>query len=242
MSPEQVEGRVADADAATDQFALAVVTYEMLTGRNPFQSDTVADIFSRVSQADPAAMGVGRDVELVVRRGLAKSNRQRFVCVTDFSAALRAAATGRVREGQRSATIAYAAGEIANFDNKGRSRRRKWGLALAAGAVVSLMISFTVGRAANDGPSRVRALFADPVAKEIPRRGESRGEETAASHETAPPVIVPLPAPEAIRPSPVALDTLPSQPRRKFSPAPSRRRVAAPFSVDEDATMPASDP
>ena len=242
MAPEQVEGRVADADAATDQFALAVITYEMLTGRNPFQSATVADVFSRVSQADPAAMGVGRDVELVVRRGLAKSNRQRFACVTDFSAALRAAATGRVREGQRSATIAYAAGEIANFDNKGRSRRRKWGLALAAAAVVSLTISFTAGRAANNGPSRVRALFSAPVAKELPRRGESRGEETAASHETARPVIVPLAAPEAIRPSPVALDTRPSQPRRKISSAPSRRPVAARFSVDEDATMPPSNP
>ena len=200
------------------------------------------NIFSRVSLSDPAAMGVGRDVELVVRRGLAKSNRKRFACVTDFSAALRAAATGRVREGQRSATIAYAAGEIASFDNRGRSRRRKWGLALAAGTVVSLMVSFTAGRAANDGPSRVRALFAALVTKEIPPRGESRGEETAASQETARPVIVPLPAPEAIRPSPVALDTPPSQPRRKISSAPSRRPVVAPFSVDEDATMPPSNP
>ena len=45
MSPEQVEGRVADSDAATDQFALAVITYEMLTGRNPFGGDTAGAIF-----------------------------------------------------------------------------------------------------------------------------------------------------------------------------------------------------
>ena len=28
MAPEQIEGRVGDADAATDQFALAVIAYD----------------------------------------------------------------------------------------------------------------------------------------------------------------------------------------------------------------------
>ena len=68
MSPEQVEGRVADVDDATDQFALAVIAYEMLTGRNPFQADSISDVFSMVLHSDPAPMEVGRDVELVVRR------------------------------------------------------------------------------------------------------------------------------------------------------------------------------
>ena len=63
MSPEQVEGRVGDTDAATDQFALAVIAYQMLTGRNPFQGDTIAAIFSRVaprrSRADGGRSGRG---------------------------------------------------------------------------------------------------------------------------------------------------------------------------------------
>src|SRR6185369_13761056 len=85
MAPEQIEGRVADADGATDQFALAVIAYEMLTGRNPFRADTAGEVFALVLHTDPPPMGVGRDVELVVRRGLAKSNRQRFATITDFS-------------------------------------------------------------------------------------------------------------------------------------------------------------
>src|SRR5688572_434329 len=32
MAPEQIEGRTADVDSASDQFALAVIAYEMLTG------------------------------------------------------------------------------------------------------------------------------------------------------------------------------------------------------------------
>ena len=124
MAPEQIEGRVADADAATDQFALAVIAYEMLTGRNPFRADTAGEVFALVLHRDPAPMGVGPDVELVVRRGLAKSNRQRFPAITDFSDALRAAAAGRLRETQWAATLAYAAGEVASHDSKGRSGRR----------------------------------------------------------------------------------------------------------------------
>ena len=123
MAPEQIEGRVADADDATDQFALAVIAYEMLTGRNPFQAETAGEVFALVLHTEPPPMGVGRDVELVVRRGLAKSNRQRFPTITDFSDALRAAAAGRSRETQWAATVADAAGEVASHDSKGRVGR-----------------------------------------------------------------------------------------------------------------------
>ena len=118
---------------ATDQFALAVITYEMLTGRNPFSGETASAIFGLVLHSDPAPMELGRDVEVVVRRGLSKSNRQRFPSITDFSGALQAAAAGRLRETQWAATLAYAAGEVASHDSKGRSGRRVRGLALIGG-------------------------------------------------------------------------------------------------------------
>jgi hypothetical protein len=51
---------VGDADAATDQFALAVIAYEMLTGRNPFQADTSGEVFALVLHTDPPPMGLGR--------------------------------------------------------------------------------------------------------------------------------------------------------------------------------------
>ena len=182
MAPEQIEGRVTDSDGATDQFALAVMVYEMLTGRNPFQGETARDVFSLVLNSDPPPMGVGRDVELVVRRGLSKSNRQRFPTITDFSGALSAAAAGRLRETQWAATLAYAAGEVASHDSKGRSGRRVWGLALAVAAVACVSLAFVVGGEVNRrsslirGPSPTKPAVVIGAAKEppAPRQAEPR--------------------------------------------------------------------
>src|SRR5436190_6086682 len=92
MAPEQVEGRVLDIDASTDQFALAVIAHEMLTGRNPFDGESVAAIFARVSSEVPPSVGLGDAVDAVLGRALAKSGAQRFASVTEFSEAFREAA------------------------------------------------------------------------------------------------------------------------------------------------------
>ena len=200
-------------------------------------------------------MEVGRDLDLVVRRGLAKSNRQRFPSVTDFSDALRAAATGRARASQRSALVAYAAGEVANSESKGRSQRRSWVLALGAAVVVSISTSFVLGKTANRRWSPAVALAAALTPKVSPRRAEppapkSAGlpviEEIAATQETAEPATVPALPPPARR-----ADRAPSGPRDR-RPRPSGWTVlSAPrhlrppitsFPLDEDATMPASEP
>ena len=103
-------------------------------------------------------MGLGRDVELVVRRGLAKSNRHRFPAVTDFSDALRAAAAGRLVETQWAATLAYAAGQVASHDSKGRSGRRVWRVVLTVAAAAGITLAFVVGREWN----RRASIFGNP--------------------------------------------------------------------------------
>ncbi len=168
MSPEQIEGRAADVDAATDQFALAVLTYEMLTGRNPFQGDTVGAVFSQVLTGVPAPTGIGPNVDLVLRRGLAKANRQRFPGVTAFADALRIAAADQARESQQLATSASVIGEISTPGNKKRARRRRWGLTLGATIVASLSMSFVAGGAAKHRLSQVRILSSIPAAPAIP--------------------------------------------------------------------------
>ena len=238
MSPEQVEERVGDADAATDQFALAVIAYEMLTGCNPFRGETASEIFGLVLHHDPAPMGLGRDVEVVVRRGLAKSNRQRFPSITDFSDALKAAAAGRLRETRRAATLAFAAGEVASHDSKGKSRRRVRRLALIAGGAVSLGVAFVVGgvmdRRVQTAPAAAAAAAAPAEAHAV---GEDQARTAPAEQPEQPGVVAPrVQAPELL--SPTVRDRRPRAAVRWRSSSATSHPAAY---VDEDSTMPASD-
>jgi eukaryotic-like serine/threonine-protein kinase len=52
MSPEQVEGK--EADARSDIFALGAVLYEMHTGKRAFEGKTVASAMAAVLERDPA--------------------------------------------------------------------------------------------------------------------------------------------------------------------------------------------
>ena len=53
MSPEQVEGR--EADARSDIFALGAVVYEMVTSRRPFDGRSQASLIAAILYADPPA-------------------------------------------------------------------------------------------------------------------------------------------------------------------------------------------
>lgn len=52
LAPEQVAGRRTGADPLTDQFALGVVLYELLTLTHPFRGSSLSQTVSAVSQAD----------------------------------------------------------------------------------------------------------------------------------------------------------------------------------------------
>jgi serine/threonine protein kinase len=98
MAPEQATGRVDLVSARTDQYSLAVVLYEMLTGLQPFAHDDVGEILRRVTTLVPMpassmAPWVPEALDAVLSRALAKSPSDRFDSITAFAAAV-AAATG----------------------------------------------------------------------------------------------------------------------------------------------------
>ena len=53
MSPEQIEGR--EADARSDLFALGAVLYEMMTGKRPFDGKSQLSLASSILEKDPDA-------------------------------------------------------------------------------------------------------------------------------------------------------------------------------------------
>lgn len=94
LSPEEIQGTA--VDGRSDQFSLAVVVYEALSGTKPFIADSLPAIFyqickqaprpvEQINPSLPAAVGV------VLNRALAKDPSQRFHSCGDFVDALGAA-------------------------------------------------------------------------------------------------------------------------------------------------------
>ncbi|MBL8234597.1 MAG: PEGA domain-containing protein, partial [Bryobacterales bacterium] len=91
MSPEQIADRPTDGRA--DQFALAVIAYQLLTGEKPFAGNTLPSLmFKIVNEEFPPAQRInptlGGGVDIVLRRALHKEAPQRFPSCVEFTRAL----------------------------------------------------------------------------------------------------------------------------------------------------------
>jgi len=94
MSPEQVQGQA--VDGRSDQFSLAVIAYEMLTGEKPYTGEHLTTVVYKIVAEEPAAphrlnMTLSGAIENVLRQGLAKKADQRFRNCSEFVEALEAA-------------------------------------------------------------------------------------------------------------------------------------------------------
>lgn len=95
MSPEQILG-AEDIDRRTDVYALAAVTFELLTGRPPFLGDNNFEVLYGHKNLPPpdaseVAAGVSKAVGRVLMRALSKRREERPRTVTEFAEALGAA-------------------------------------------------------------------------------------------------------------------------------------------------------
>jgi tRNA A-37 threonylcarbamoyl transferase component Bud32/tetratricopeptide (TPR) repeat protein len=90
-SPEQAAGL--PCDGRTDQYALALIAFEMLTGRSVFQAGSV-DEYLRLHREQPAPSvreyrpEVPQSVDQALRRALAKDPNERFTSCEELAAAL----------------------------------------------------------------------------------------------------------------------------------------------------------
>jgi eukaryotic-like serine/threonine-protein kinase len=172
LAPEQARGE--PATPASDRYALAVVAFELLTGRRPFAGDTpTAEAFAHLNADVPRATAVDPTlparVDDVFERALAKDPVSRPPTAHALVSDLR-----RALDGARSAAVvvppAGAPGSPARRFH--RSRRPRGALAaviatgvLAAGFVVAVLVAYgddagspaqtrrTAQRAASTSPS-----------------------------------------------------------------------------------------
>jgi len=255
MAPEQAAGRIDEIDATTDQFALAAMTYEMLTGTSAFDGDHMAMLLYRIVSENPAPMrrhvpDLPEHAEAAVRRAMEKQRSDRFASVTDFLDALldRPTMSAAERSGDSARGItpapvrlpAAAPAPIAPATEPVAPPRRS-GRAVAA-TIVGMAAAAALGVGWHLSRARPTVPVAAPtVAHETPpppaapeaTPAPAPGPETAS----APPAVATAPAPVA---EPVARAK--PHPKSAGRPAKSPRRTAPALGTPAGQATPAEPP
>jgi serine/threonine-protein kinase len=91
MSPEQVQGQ--PVDGRSDQFSLAVIAFEMLTGEKPYTGEHLTTVVYKIVAEEPPSpqrinASLGSAIENVLRKGLAKKPDARYASCQEFTEAL----------------------------------------------------------------------------------------------------------------------------------------------------------
>lgn len=106
MAPEHWQGR---PEAASDQYALAVMTYELLTGKRPFVGTMEQLLYQHLTVAPlpPSHLcaAISDRIDAVLLQALAKKPKERFASVLAFAQALQQAGE-KPHEGTREHDVA----------------------------------------------------------------------------------------------------------------------------------------
>jgi len=99
MAPEQWRG--GDIYPSTDQYALGVLAYIMVTGREPFEAQTPYELLNKHMHEQPTPMlnvraGLPPMLNMVVGKALSKDPQGRFPTCTAFAQAFESAIEGNV--------------------------------------------------------------------------------------------------------------------------------------------------
>ncbi len=166
MSPEQVRGAGPWIGPATDQYALAVVLYEGLTGRPPFRAEGLADLLQAIREEEPAPPSrenprVPPDLETICLKALEKDPQRRYPSLEEFCADLDRYRSGRSIQARRRSRLARLTGRVLRF--------RRWVAALLA--VVGILGGGTLFLAARWEEERERRAGAEALLEKSVRVG-----------------------------------------------------------------------
>jgi serine/threonine protein kinase len=195
LSPEQAQGE--RATPASDRYSLAVVAFELLSGRRPFESESItAEATAHVNAPVPSIAelceGLPAELDAVFRRALAKDPARRFETASEFVSALRVALSEAA-----GATRSFAAApptvptlSVLTPVSRRRTRRRRWPvlvalLALAAvgGAIAAIVLPSGGHKSKSSAPPAPRTVTVT-----------SPGSTAPSTESTPPPPPPPPPA------------------------------------------------
>jgi len=247
MSPEQAAGRVDETDHRADQWALACIVWEMLTGRTPFVADDVSPLFYQITNLEPDPLtkfipDIPPEVDRVLRRALAKRPADRFSGIREFSRAFEEAALGRPADATPTPmTLAQpgyggpGAERVARLSSEGMAAGSPWPVSLVEGdrepGKKVTTFSHTTGEVTQHVERRrFRPVHAIALVAGIAlgtsglfflRPSSPPPKPTRMQPAPVPTVVVPLPAPKVAPPSLPAVEPEPSE-----SPSPHQAKSA----------------
>jgi serine/threonine-protein kinase len=259
MAPEQIEGK--PVDARSDVFALAILAYELLTGRPPFTGEGFTAVLFQImnSEPEPASHLDPRlpvALDRVLARALAKDPKQRTRDVATFVAELREAFAPEkellvtpLAPPEEDLHGPLEVGDFQAFRDLA-PRGGKSSLVGPAIAVVILLIGVLALIVYLRGSRRAPAVEATPapIATEAPPPEAP----TAAPAPTPPrpsprpaerPTEAPRRAPTAVRAKPTLAPTIPPPPTRAPPPtAPPQPKPTAELRRIEPTAAPVAPP
>jgi serine/threonine-protein kinase len=212
MSPEQVQGQ--DVSGKSDQFSLAVIAYEILTGERPFTGEHLSTIVYKIVSGDPPESfrlntTLSPQIDEVLRRGLAKRPENRYPNCASFVGALEMACA----ESRGWRTLAAGASGVLPtmavepppavappppppeaVDSRPRQRLFPVVLSLIIVAAAVGFITWQAGGIPGLGPSQPESTASAP---------------SPAPRQAAPPPATPEPAPAPTEPEPTPVAPAP---------------------------------
>ena len=243
MAPEQFAGK--PVDGRSDIFSLGVVLYELLTGRAPFDADTVAGVMYRVvrkpARAPSSILHLDHPwFDYILSKALAKEPENRYQTASEFATDLR-----RHRKLMHQEPLAWPVGGLAPRSRKAyrRSDRAEnderiapaatgskagWFLGAAAVALLGGGLAMVLNR--EEKPPQVpTAVASAPETLPAPLPPPPPAAEVGAP----PPPAPPLPANAAAKPATLALAIAPwgevivDRERKGISPPLTRLQLPA---------------
>src|SRR5271157_5643481 len=211
MSPEQVQGQ--PVDGRSDQFSLAVIAFEMLTGEKPYSGEHLTTVVYKIVAEEPAAPHrlnptVGVAIESVLRKGLSKKPDLRYPTCQEFAGSLEkaCAATSGWKTMPRGGslnepTIADSAKPVATLPPARHARRAE--ATTTAERAERRRAGFLPFLLAILVAAGLLALIGWQAAPWLANQTQATKTAVPPPVEAAPPATAPTPAPVEAKPSPM---------------------------------------
>jgi Tol biopolymer transport system component len=160
MAPEQLDGR--EVDTRADIFAFGAVLYEMVTGVKAFEAESPARVLSAILRDEPTRVSTivpvtPAGLDELIHTCLEKNPNERWQGMGDVARQLRWLMSG---------LSAGKSGPIAKPVAAASSRRRWFGVAIAAAALAGIALGavarFVAGGGRANGPLRLHAMVMPP--------------------------------------------------------------------------------